>query len=674
MNDKVKRFKLDPKTIKVKELLNSDFLELEIKAISTAYPNRNQSHFTKEALEKAIPTFYNKPILGAFSVDLDDFRAHEGDLTYDKELENLYYDYTSPLSETPLGLIRGDDTVAVIHSEKDGLDWITFTCAIWVKYNYKQVKKLLKSKDGHKKISVEIEVNDSYVDEDNIEVINDFTFDGVTILGDDFETGIADAEMTILDVVENALFAKKTKALAFAYNSLKNVNNSDDDINSDQKNNTFETNPVVNEEVPEVTMDQDNEKEGGISKVNLTMQAKIELLSNALRESLNGYAWVMDFDDEYVYFESDEGNFRCKYEITEDTEGKHVVLLSVNEKEPVIRSWTVVFAEDKKEQEACDSKEEEACGSKEDEACGDSKEEEACDSKEEEACGDKQEEACGDKEEEACGDKEAEACDDCDDSEEDKEDECKFAAVEADLNSEPESIDTEGKEMTQIIEESTAGIAAPEAQDSADAVGDANGEVASMLGGSVEEAIVSEQEPEPAEGSPEPEADVEQPDDEAKGELFSEQNDVSSESDEHEKIEFNGEMIDIHQLLEKYNELNNNFTELQNSVKAEAALKLAKIGENFVNDDKVVDEESKANYIKSITEKCISYEFTTEEEVLKFAKGLLAMYYYENRTQKESSEEFSVSIEQPAHVGKDASGSKLKDAIYKLNHLQSESL
>ena len=34
--NKVIKFDLDPKTLKVKELLNKDFLELEIKAISTA--------------------------------------------------------------------------------------------------------------------------------------------------------------------------------------------------------------------------------------------------------------------------------------------------------------------------------------------------------------------------------------------------------------------------------------------------------------------------------------------------------------------------------------------------------------------------------------------------------------------------------------------------------------
>ena len=218
--NKVIKFDLDPKTLKVKELLNKDFLELEIKAISTANPNRNGSHFTLESLAKAIPTFYNKPILGSFSVSRDDFRGHEGDLEWDDELEQLYYDYTDDTAETPLGMIRGDDKIEIYHDDKDGLDWLKFTCAIWVKYNYKQVKKLLKSKDGHKKISVEVEVNDYEFDENGIEVIKDFTFDGVTILGDNLETGIADANLTILDMIDNALFQKKQKCLCYAYDKL----------------------------------------------------------------------------------------------------------------------------------------------------------------------------------------------------------------------------------------------------------------------------------------------------------------------------------------------------------------------------------------------------------------------------------------------------------------------
>ena len=74
--NKILKFELNPESVKIKKILRKDFLEVEMKAISTAYPNRNNSHFTRESLVKAIPTVYNKPILGSFSVEADDFREH----------------------------------------------------------------------------------------------------------------------------------------------------------------------------------------------------------------------------------------------------------------------------------------------------------------------------------------------------------------------------------------------------------------------------------------------------------------------------------------------------------------------------------------------------------------------------------------------------------------------
>ena len=81
--NKIVKFDLSPSNLKIKNLLNQDFLIVEMKAISNANPNRNGSYFTKEAMEKAIPSFYNKPILGYFSVGEDDFEAHNSDLSYD---------------------------------------------------------------------------------------------------------------------------------------------------------------------------------------------------------------------------------------------------------------------------------------------------------------------------------------------------------------------------------------------------------------------------------------------------------------------------------------------------------------------------------------------------------------------------------------------------------------
>ena len=506
MNEnKVIKFDLDPKTLKVKELLNKDFLELEIKAISTANPNRNGSHFTLESLAKAIPTFYNKPILGSFSVSRDDFRGHEGDLEWDDELDQLYYDYTDDTAETPLGMIRGDDKVEIYHDEKDGLDWLKFTCAIWVKYNYKQVKKLLKSKDGHKKISVEVEVNDYEFDENGIEIIKDFTFDGVTILGDNLETGIADANLTILDMIDNALFQKKQKCLCYAYNTLNKNEVSDnqsenlDNQNSDKE--AFSSDAVPNDGVEEIEMNQENQ-EGGKQKM-LTYENKRSLLESYLCENLKRegndcdcvcWAWVCDLDDSHVYFEFDGKYYRAAYSIVESENEENSVNVDVEGKEQVVRSWSTFEAETESVVEEPTQSETFEENPKEEEPKDESKENE---SKEEELKDEPKEQHEEDPENDDDDDK-----DDDKDDKDNKDDD--FAATEfvektqetfadpnepIDLNKEPADVNTETPTTEEIIEESTASIVAPEVQTEVENLGDANAQAADVLEGGATEVI-----------------------------------------------------------------------------------------------------------------------------------------------------------------------------------------
>lgn len=244
------KFDLSNKNLKIKKLLNQEFLVVEMKAISSAYPNRNMSHFTKEAMEKAIPTFYNKPVLGAFFVDKNDFDGHNGALQYDKELEEDYYDYTNEGSEIPLGVIREQDNVEVYKDDFDGLYWVKFTCALWCKYSYRAIKRLLKSPNGKYKVSVEVEVTKWHM-EGEVEVIDEFTYLGVCILGNDYTTGIAGAELTIPELTSTALFQKKQKCLSFAYNALENK----DTMFSDELTQVSE--PVVSNENPkeEISME-----------------------------------------------------------------------------------------------------------------------------------------------------------------------------------------------------------------------------------------------------------------------------------------------------------------------------------------------------------------------------------------------------------------------------------
>lgn len=226
-NNKKLVFDVDANQIKIKKLLKKDFLELSMKAISSANPNRNGSWFTPEAMEKALPTFYNKPILGCFNNG--DFESHNGSWEKDGETGISYWDTLGSKGERILGLIRSEDEVKIV--EENGLKWITLTCALWTQYSFKQVKRLLKDairsqKEGGptKNISVEIDVLD-YDDLPNgVMKINDFKLVGITILGSrngkKVEPGIEGAELSVLDMVGTDNYEKQRSELRMAYAKL----------------------------------------------------------------------------------------------------------------------------------------------------------------------------------------------------------------------------------------------------------------------------------------------------------------------------------------------------------------------------------------------------------------------------------------------------------------------
>ena len=214
---KTMKFELNSKQLKYRDILNKEFLELEVWAISDINPNRNNSHFTKESMENALSTFKNKPIVGLFQKD--DFVDHAGKIDYDNELHKQFWNVES--GERILGVIRESDPVELV--EKDGLNWIKFRCILWVQYCYKQVRKLLK--DRTKKVSVEITIKNSEEDEKGVLQINEFVLNGVTILGSKngrkVIEAIPDAHLSILeDLEENESFNEQKKMLTFAYQQI----------------------------------------------------------------------------------------------------------------------------------------------------------------------------------------------------------------------------------------------------------------------------------------------------------------------------------------------------------------------------------------------------------------------------------------------------------------------
>lgn len=209
------KFDLSSKQIKYREILDKEFVELEVYAVSDIDPNRNGSHFTYDSMKKVVEngSFKNKPIVGFFKNN--DFTTHEGEAGYDFELEKEYWN--TERGERILGWIRESDPVELV--EKDGLHWIKFRCILCTTYCYAQVKRLLK--DRRKKVSVEITVHNSIKRDDGVVDLLDWTLNGTTILGSkngkEVLEGIPGAHLSILESLDtDALMAQKT-ALSFAY-------------------------------------------------------------------------------------------------------------------------------------------------------------------------------------------------------------------------------------------------------------------------------------------------------------------------------------------------------------------------------------------------------------------------------------------------------------------------
>lgn len=391
MDKKILKFDLDSKNIKIKNILETkDFIKLEIWAISNIYPNNNNSHFPLHTMEKNVEdgNFYDKPVLGKWNSINGDLEVHNSQIKYDSEYDTVYFDYEN--GETPMGTIRQSDNVE-IRDGKDGLKWIVFTAVLWTKYNYNAVKKLLRSRK--KKVSVEVSVTKWHYDENDIEIFDEWTFDGVTILGNlpntttPAEAGIPDAHLTILEKIEDAVFNKQVKVVQFECNSLEKENQN---LEKEQEN--FEDKQVINSDNDADLYKEENEK--GATKL-LTYEQKRSILEEKLNDlakdvleaeneegcCCESYVWVADLTETEVFFSLKGVYYKATYEIQEqenEDENKRIAIIDFEHREKQLRSWKDFSIEEQEEpeEESCKT-EEEVCKSVEEDCNGD------CEGKEE---------------------------------------------------------------------------------------------------------------------------------------------------------------------------------------------------------------------------------------------------------------------------------------------------
>ena len=407
---KVIKFNLNSESLRIKEILrNRDFIKVEIWAISDQYPNNNASHFPLATMEENIKekNFYDKPVLGKFNTLRGDYEEHNSETKYDPELNSEYEEYED--GETPMGFIRNTDEVRIV--EEDGEHWIVFTAVLWVKYNYQKIKKLLK--DKRKKVSVEVTVYESHIDEHGIEVFDKWSFDGVTILGNipntniPIKEGIEGAHLTILEKMDS-LFSAKVKKLQFAYRDLDLSLNESHDINEPQRS---LYNNVEKEDKKLFTVEQKQEiLENSLKKAFIQSEEDVfvmgEITEDTVHFSINGVEKLCNF-----IIDEENQSLQLKYDCDEDRDNPNDGHDDHDKNEPEDHD-----VDDNEEHidDACD-KQAEACGEQTSEACGD-KEQDECGSFIEEKCEEspsKTEQKCEkdtQKEEEKCDNHSEEEC------------------------------------------------------------------------------------------------------------------------------------------------------------------------------------------------------------------------------------------------------------------------
>lgn len=274
-------------------------------------------------------------------------------------------------------------------------------------------------------------------DEDGIEIIDKFIFDGFTILGSDIKEAIPGAHLTITDKTMQAIYQKQEKTLSFAYKGLDEKFSDSASAQIENKNISSEINPisnggevvpipaeVKNEDTEEIEMEKFSEERGVNTNVELTYQQKRDLLSVTLKKHLKNLdmrGYIDDVSDADVYYTIEQETFKAPYTISGEDE--LVATIDFANGTRVVRSWEE-YAE--KEEPAEEGKKEECSADNGPETC------EAKETCAEEDKGDGKKEECA---VETCAKETCDCDEDHDDGDDDsdgkKETECEqFAEID----------------------------------------------------------------------------------------------------------------------------------------------------------------------------------------------------------------------------------------------------
>jgi len=302
--------------------------------------NGNKTYISDEAVEEALPTINNIPILAYIKRDEDgdaiDFNEHDFiEKTDSQGNKTIYY------LERPIGVIPETNNYKI--EEINGLNHVVVEGYVWKSYSNEGFDLL---SEGEKGVSMEIVVEDgSWDKKTKVFNINQFSYWGVTVLGDDVTPAMGNAckaEMLTSNTTSN-----------YKLNYAQEI----DDINNEIKK--------IQEEVKFLSTNKNNTQNYSLSIENLR-QSIYNTLSDMTFEK--EYSWGEKYttsqyyletilpEDNMVVLEDNSSNKYLSYGIPYTIESDNVVL-NFDNKVEYIKTWrqkeqgeeVVVFSNDTEE-------------------------------------------------------------------------------------------------------------------------------------------------------------------------------------------------------------------------------------------------------------------------------------------------------------------------------------
>lgn len=147
--------------------------------------NRNQYYIGRDAVEKALPTFYNKPII--YRLNNEFMPELATDVVEHGTIEERTMRIAGTIPESaPMDFV-----------ERDGKEYLRTKGVIYKIYQ-PSLMNILQNRDGNVKVSIEIYVTDKDEMEDGTLEVKDFRFEGVALLGENILEGIEGSQMNVV--------------------------------------------------------------------------------------------------------------------------------------------------------------------------------------------------------------------------------------------------------------------------------------------------------------------------------------------------------------------------------------------------------------------------------------------------------------------------------------------